>query len=140
MHKFLISSQNYSGQVELLYDEREQLVTADFVNANLSINQTDMFVRIIPPTTQTIAEVFGRYKHLTVVEGSFEVTFAAFWTKYALKFNKIRTENEWNKLSPIERVAAYYAIAQYDKYVKEKRIGKAHPETYLRNKYFTNEY
>ena len=140
MRRFLISSQNYTGQIELVYNESEQLVIVDFTNAILKVNQVDMFTRIIPATTQTLADVFGRYPQLTVVEGSFEVSFEAFWKKYDLKFNKIRTEKEWTKISPVERVQAYYSIEKYDKYVIDKRIGKAHPETYLRNKYFLNEY
>lgn len=140
MRRFLISSKNFTGQVELIYDERDQIVTVDLINASLTQQQTEMFIRVIPSRVDKLGEALGRYPQLTIVEGSFEVTFSAFWTKYNLKVNKIRAEKEWNKLLPGEHAPAYYGILKYDKYVKERRIGKAHPETYLRNKYWENEY
>lgn len=140
MRSFLISSQNYTGQIELVYDGRDQLITVDFANGDLTVKQVEMFTRIIPAIASMIPEVVSRYKQLTVVEGTVKATFEAFWKKYDLKFNKKRAEMEWNKLSQSDQVLAYHAIDRYDKYVKDKRISKAHPETYLRNRYFENEY
>lgn len=141
MRRFLISSQNFTGQVELVYDERDQLVTVDFVNAMLSQSQTEMFIRVIPSGVDKLGEALGRYPQLTIVEGSFVVTFDAFWTRYNKKINRIRSYNLWQKLSAVDQVKAYYGIGRYEKYLKKEAWrSKADPETYLRNKYWENEY
>ncbi|MFT3750946.1 MAG: hypothetical protein QM768_21715 [Agriterribacter sp.] len=141
MRRYLISSTNFTGQLELVYDEREQLITVSFVNASMTIEQTEKFIRIIPASESKIGEVFSRYPQLTVVEGSFEVTFDAFWSKYNHKRNRIRASNVWQRLSAVEQVKAYYGVNNYEKGLKkESWRSKADPETYLRNKMWENEY
>lgn len=141
MRKFLITSPNFSGNTELVYGEQDSLVYVSFLNATMTGSQKQSFLHSVPMQVSLIEPFSAKYPQLTVVETSFTITFDAFWDKYNKKINRIRASNLWQKLSAVEQVKAYYGIVKYEKYLKKEGWrGKADPETYLRNKYWENEY
>lgn len=138
MRRFLITSQKYTGQAEVIYNDLNTLVHIDCIDTDMSAVTMHHFKAAIGVTIDTIAV---KLPSCIVVEADYEVTFDMFWKKYNKKINKARCIMLWNKLNKTMTVQAFHGIEAYDKYLKkESWRTKADPETYLRNKYWENEY
>lgn len=141
MRKFLITSPNYSGQVETVFDPDEHLVFVSFMNATLTASQKTRLLHAVPMEVNLLPELVKTYPQLTVVEGDYHINFDAFWSRYGRKINRMRAMAVWNKLPSSDQVKAYYGINAYEKYLRrESWRSKADPENYLKNKYWENEY
>lgn len=83
------------------------------------------------------------YDNLLHIEPvSDDLSFDRFWNDYDQKVGKkARVEKLWDTLSNPDRAKALAGIRRYDNYLlKQKGIAKAYAETYLRNRYWENEY
>lgn len=139
MRRFLITSTKFRGQAEAIYNDNETLCKLDCGDTDMDARTVHLFKNAIGAT---IAEMAVRFSSDTVViEADYEVSFDMFWKKYNKKINKSRCILLWNKLNKTMQVQAYFGIEAYDKFLKkESWRSKADPETYLRNKYWENEY
>ncbi len=140
MRRFLITSPNYTGQAEVIYNDAGTLCRMDVSDTNMGAAMVNGFKgRLCTQVDQITATFEGTAA--TVIEADFEVSFDMFWKKYNKKINKSRCILLWGKLDKSMQVMAYMGISQYDKYLKrETWRSKADAETYLRNKYWENEY
>jgi hypothetical protein len=97
------------------------------------------FKKSVPALVANISNGFS--SDTSIVAADVEVSFKMFWDKYGKKINRLRCEALWKKLSLVEQVEAYTGIQPYDKYLQiENWRSKADPDTYLRNKFYQNEY
>lgn len=146
MKKFLITSENYHGEIAVLYKEKEdfhQLMMIDFLQADLNDEQVTYFNHKIPSKVKHWDEVlaaFGSTK-LVFTSSNFQVSFEAFWRKYDRKINKIRCEKIWEKMSLAARADAYVGLTKYLHHLQLNAWkSRADPETYLKNRYWENEW
>ena len=141
MRKFLITNPKYTGAAEVFYHEKGTLCKIDLVHTNMDEPTVQHFKSAVPVTLHNLIGGIGFSKETVVVEADFEVTFQMFWSAYRKKIKLGRCQPLWAKLTKVEQVQAFYGISAYDKYLqKESWRSKADPESYLRNKYWENEY
>ncbi|MES1223381.1 MAG: hypothetical protein ABUT20_48245, partial [Bacteroidota bacterium] len=122
-----------------IFNEKGILTIIDCTDTNMNDQVMKHFKSAAPVTVDQIETAFTA--PTVVVAADFEVSFEMFWKKYNKKINKSRCMLLWSKMDKTLQVLAYMGIAGYDKYLKkESWRTKADPETYLRNKYWENEY
>lgn len=139
MRRFLITSPKFTGQAEVIYNDAEVLCKIDCSDTNMNAATVFHFKNAVGSTVSDMATRFS--KETVIIEAEFEVSFDMFWKKYDKKINKARCIQLWGKMNKTMHVLAYFGIAPYDKYLHKTGFrGKADPETYLRNKYWENEY
>jgi hypothetical protein len=140
MNRYLITSSHYTGEVELVFDTTGRLVRIDMQSTNMTVVQVDKFKERIPAVENLLEQRFSDTK-VTIVQSEYEVTFEQFWKKYNKKINKLRGEQEWNKLSKAEQVCAFFGIDAYDKFLAQVKVRqKLDPENYLKRKSWENEW
>jgi hypothetical protein len=141
MRRFIITSPNYTGQAELIYNEKGLLVTFDFIKTSIN-NPTAIltFKTTVPVLVDDMNTAFANTK-ATIVEADFEISFDMFWDKYDKKINLKRCEPLWKKLGKTKQVKAYYGIEPYEAFLLQTGFRKkADPETYLRNEMWDNDW
>ena len=151
MKKFIITSPAYTGEINVMYGLDWKLLFIDFLKCDLTAEQIDYFKSKCPATlpveddkaeavTTQLATYFGKSK-LNIVQQGYFVSFDQWWTRYDLKRNRARCEKLWNKMSEADHAAAYFKLPLYERHLSiEKWKTKADPDTYLRNRYFDNDY
>jgi hypothetical protein len=142
MKKLILSSSQFTGEVHIVYDADLRLMMIDMSGSELSDEQIVVMKSRVPVVfnQDTFFQAFGS-KTLNVIEADFKVSFEEFWNKYNLKRNKERVLKIWEKLKESEKVKAFYSLGQYDRHLQLNTWKtKADPDTYLRNKYFNNEW
>lgn len=152
MKKFILTSPAFEGEINVLYGTDGKLMYVDFMKSDLSEEQMQFFKEKLPvyltpgPSPQgdgnssVLASHFGKSK-LNVVEQGYSVSFEQWWTRYNLKRNRERCEKIWNKLSEADRAAAFFKLALYERRLSlDQWRTKAEPDTYLRNKYWNNDW
>ena len=140
MRRFLITSPNYTGQAEVIFNDAGTLCRLDVTDTNMPATMVQAFKNRLCSHVGQLPETFAGTA-ATVIEAAFEVTFDMFWKKYNKKINKARCMILWTKLDKTMQVLAYMGIDAYDKFLKKEGWrNKADAETYLRNKSWENEY
>lgn len=142
MKKLIATSPRFGGEVHVVYNQENILMLLDFTHAELTAQQTEFFKGRVPTFYQPdiFLSLFGNTQ-LTVVEGSYELTFMMFWEKYKHKVNKKRCEPLWEKLSKTKQVKAYHGITAYLNHLAARPWkNQADPETYLKNEYWETDW
>jgi hypothetical protein len=141
MNRYTITSPKFQGEINVLYGVDNKLLYMDFMKCELSDEQIQYFKDKLPIYySDSFGGVFGR-SELTVVKEGFKVTFDQFWQRYGIKRNRIRAEKVWNKLTLGDQVNAFFKIAQYERHLALNNWKtKADPDTYLRNRYWENDW
>lgn len=141
MRAFMLQSENVTGNVVLQYNQQGQLISINTEDCSLTLAQLRSFLKVVPLTIADLESGNGLSKTTKIIEQGITVSFDAFWNKYNKKINRKRSEELWLRMSQSDQVLAYYGIAPYDKYLKATKYrSKADPDTYLRNRYYENEY
>lgn len=142
MRKFIITSPNYTGEAHVIYGLDNSLITLDYSRAELTVNQAQLMKDAVPVVfyPQSFLESFQNLP-VTVVEGTYELTFDMFWDKYDHKINRKRCEPLWEKLGKTKQVKAYHGITPYDNHLAlNKWKTKANPETFLKEEYWETDW
>jgi hypothetical protein len=157
MKKYIITSPSYTGEINVLYGLDWKLLYIDFLKCDLSDEQMQYFKDRVPVNltpdpspqgegnvglekTEILASKFGKSK-LNIIEEGYFVSFDQWWTRYNLKRNKDRCEKLWQKLSDADKVNAYFKLGMYDRHLALNTWKtKAEPDTYLRGKYWNNDW
>jgi hypothetical protein len=140
MKKYIITSQKFTGQVELVYNGRGLLNKVDFSSGELEEHQVHYLVRHIPANEGEMGNSFKAVP-LTIVSEDYRITFDDFWVAYDQKHNRKRAEALWIKLSKSDQVIAYNGLKAYTKHLNVNPWkNKADPDTYLRNRMWENNY
>jgi hypothetical protein len=138
MKRYLITNPRYTGEVEVIYNPEGVLQQIDF-------GQTNLQPLAIQSLKNAIPSLEDRLKAFTaetiIVQENFVITFQMFWKKYDHKFNAARCEKLWEKLKATDKVLAYYGLDKYHKHLRKNPTQfKMHPDTYLRNGAWENDY
>ena len=123
MIKYIITSETYSGEVILTYDENGERPSIDCHNTTMRADQhkwLHQWICKMGINHNTLAGTLNACKlaNLTFKEVTFEPTFSDFWKRYfkdRYKDNssKKKTEIRWNKMGRRSQLAAYNYIGQY---------------------------
>lgn len=140
MRRFLITSPNYTGQAEIVFNNDGTLCRIDLTDTDMQPSMVKGFKDRVCVHVDQIPDMITGSK-ATIIESDFEVSFDMFWKKYNKKINKVRCIQLFAKLNKSQQVMAYMGIDDYTKYLKKETWRtKADPETYLRKQYWENEY
>ena len=139
MKRYLITSPRYSGEAELIFNPDGQLAIIDCSQTNMGPHVMAHFKRAVPVSENELKQAFTA--EVVIVQSEYQITFDMFWKKYDHKFNKDRCEQLWNRLSQSIKIAAYFGLDKYHRYLRKNSTQiKMHPDTYLRNKAWLNDY
>ena len=69
-----------------------------------------------------------------------DLSFEVFWNTYNHKVKKLLSEKAWERLSKKDRIDALQGIKPYDGYLSRKGVAKAHPATYLNQRYWEDNH
>lgn len=140
MRKFLISSPKFSGNIEMVFNQEEVLVSLSFANAQLSIGQIQYVIKNTPVIMDGL-NVCEAFKGAMIAEHTYEITFEMWFDKYSFKRNKKPAEKIWVKMNVGDRAKAFYSIDAYNRYLKKNTwLNKMYPDTYLRNEHYNDEW
>lgn len=95
------------------------------------------------PATEGIMKTVWIQKlkgHFEIIIGAPDLSFESFWSAYNHKVKKVASEKAWERLGKKDRMAALAGIKPYDGYLGRKGIAKAHPATYLNQRYWEDNH
>ena len=142
MKKLLLSSPQFSGEIEVLYDENLVLSVIDMSRSSLTETQIEYLVKKIPASyNNDFLKAFGTTR-LSVTEEKFTITFEMFYEAYNLKRNAARCVKVWDRLSKSDQIKAFYGVKIYLRYLANEtyRRSQADPETYLSKRYWESDW
>lgn len=147
MKKILVTSPKFEGEIEVVYTLENELDILNFSNAALSIAQRVAFMNLLPIqfstdfTLKDLQTSFNEAPSLVFTIVDVVVEFDDFWTAYDKKINRDRCVKLFAKLSTVNKQKALQGIKAYTRHLSTATWkSKADPETYLRNKYWENEW
>ncbi len=110
--------------------------------ANLHNEQRIWFFNNMPLTeTQLTVKWAKSSKTLKVIEVPLDLSFEAFYNRYAYKVGeKKKCIKLWNELNPEKRTKALIMIPKYFRWLEHTNTAKVYPERYLSKEYYENEY
>lgn len=140
MTKYNIEIREILGFVVLGYtDGRVSLIS--FENSNFLNYHVAKFLAIFPILEQDLYILKKQHSNITITKQPQDLSFDRFWTVYNYKVGKkAKAEKLWTEMSLDERSAALIAVVKYNKWMNQKSIEKAYPETWLNQKRWENEY
>ena len=141
MKRFLITNPKFTGAAEIIYNQAGLLIIIDFSNCIMEELQITYFKKVVPTQMEVLINNNPFSADTSILASEVEVTFDMFWNAYQKKINRKRAEVLWVKLAKMEQVQAYSGVKPYIKFLqKESWRSKADPDTYLRDKFYHNEY
>jgi len=123
MTKYIITSDAFSGEAELTYDENGEHPEFTCANSNMRQDQHKWMMEWICGMAMSQKALMEATKTATAAnikfqQVVFEPTFADFWAAYFKKrykdnSSKKTSEKRWNAMSKSAQAAAYNYIPQY---------------------------
>lgn len=145
MKRFIMTSPAFTGEINVLYGLDHKVMYIDFMKCDLSAEQIQYFKTRLPATfedgdPEKLLTYFGNAR-LNITEEQYFVSFEQFWNRYNLKRNRERCEKLWQKLSQADQVSAFAKLSRYERHLQLNTWKtKADPDTYLRNKYWQDDW
>ena len=134
----MISSSKYTGEVEVIYSDSFEAI--DFSKTNMTVEGRQWMLRRIPMYADGLQQMIAG-TGAVIIEEDVVVHFEDWWKLYNRKINKERAIKLWGKLNDGEKQMAWLGTLKYNRYLnKNLWQNKADPETFIRNKYWNNEY
>lgn len=140
MRRFIITSSKFSGQAELVYNEKEILCMIDCTKSDMDEATVTAFKRAVPATVAQLQAGSGFSGETTVVESGFVVSFKRFYDEYPLKRNRFRAEKLWGKMNGTQQVEAYYSLNHYRRYLTRTGIFAMCADKYLSDRHYETEW
>jgi hypothetical protein len=120
MKRFIITSEKFAGQVELLYKERNNIMLLnkiDCTNATCSAAQIEKLKTATPVNAATVDTAFNELP-VNIIEADIIITLDDFIHEYPYKRNMHLLPATWDKLPQTDKVLAVVAAAEYRKYLQ----------------------
>ena len=99
-----------------------------------------LFVKGHFPYKEAQIKGWKAIKNLKVEIGKPDLSFEAFWNAYNHKLKRVLSERAWKRLSAKDQLDAIKGIKAYDGMLSRKGIAKAHPSTYLNQRYWEDNH
>jgi hypothetical protein len=141
MKRFILTSSQFIGKVEAIYDMNGKLQKIDFAGAELSVEFIKAFkIRI----TLLAANMYEAFKEtgITVTEAEFEVSFEDFKREYPYKRNTHLAQKQWALMTSGEQYKAFVEAMNYRKFLAKQtwKQNPKLPEKWLKDKEYLNDY
>lgn len=141
MRRFLINSPRFSGQAELMYNDRDTLCKIDCTQTDMDQMTVAHFKHAVPATIPDLLRGKGFGADTTIVEAGYEVTFEQFYADYPLKRNRYKAEEVFNKMNKVEQAKAFNSLHFYKAYcTRNSWITPMMADTYLRKREYETEW
>lgn len=137
---YLLTSDQFSGDVLFEFDDAGLLVRYDITNAQLSEAQKVFILQKLPRSIDKIKEVMGNSKTAKLTkQAKTGVTFEDFWNRYDDKTtsSKKKTLVIWNRMSQAQRDKAFNHIPAYFRSIPTG-VAKKYANTYLNAELWNN--
>jgi hypothetical protein len=144
MKELIITSEQFVGEVRVLYGEQNELLKIDFTQGDLTPSQKHKLKTRVAPLFESIEKQVEYFdsKTVRIVLGDHQVDFERdFWQPYGKKINKARCLKDWDKLSKADKLAAVNGLKTYKNHLKLNTWkNQADPENYLKRQMWQNEW
>lgn len=139
MKKYLLTSPKWEGEIEVVYNDLNLMVSIDISRADLAEKQQIYFLRDLPRELAELERLKQKSPMLVVTEVPQEISFEMFWNRYdeKIRSSKKRAEKAWNKMSKTDQVKAYSYINKYKQSLYAGTNAK-YAETYLNAELWNN--
>lgn len=137
MRKFLLTSRKDSRQIVYTYNDAGELVGIELLGQP-STEQRRWAFSFIPfnmPVLQK--EPFSLLNISELVE---DLSFDVFWERYGYKVKRQRAEEVWEKMKDADKILALLAIPRYKRHIQQRNISQAHPDRWLKDRRWLDEY
>jgi hypothetical protein len=147
MKNYIIQGRMFTGYIS--YDSEGLLELVRVAPRNTEtpyadrMAATEWLLANVPVAQEQLPTFVSRLKgHGEVKEIPADLTFSAFWEKYAYKVGKkARAEKLWSQLTETEKGAAMLCVPRYEMWLLQHQgIQKLYPETFLAQRRWENEY
>lgn len=126
------------------YDFNGNLKAFEILEGLLSANQMKwLFASSNFAANESIMKTVWMHNLKTNFEitiGTPDLSFDVFYNAYNHKVKKLLSEKAWERLSKKDRMNALQGIKPYDNYLARKGIAKAHPSTYINQRYWEDNH
>lgn len=139
MKHFQLTSESFTGFVDIYFNELGLLTKFETASAELSEKQQIWILKQMPRELAELERIVEDAPNLKLTEIKFEVTFEAFWNKYDDKTisSRKKTLAKWNKMSDTDKLKAYNFISMYFSQISPG-TRKKYAETYLNAELYNN--
>lgn len=137
MKKYLITGNKRNVQVVLGYNSAGLLVLWEILG-EANAEQANWCRSVAAANEEQLLEYRKRGLQVDVLME--DLSFETFWTRYGYKVKRARAEKVWEKMPMEVRLKAMLGIARYDKHLRMTGQAKAHPNTYLQDRRWEDEY
>lgn len=139
MRKYLLTSPKWEGEIEVVYNDFNLMVSIDISRADLAEKQQIYFLRDLPRELAELERLKQKSPSLVVIEVPQEITFEMFWNRYddKVRSSRKRTEKAWSRLAKADQVKAYMYIQRYRQSLYAGTNPK-YAETYLNAELWNN--
>jgi len=120
MKRFIITSEKFSGQVELLY-KNNTLAVIDFKQAILNDIQLRAIKNAAPVMEMNVPDAYSSFASITIVEGEIIVTLDDFIHEYPYKRNMHLLPARWDKMSQADKIEAVQSAKEYRAYCERNK-------------------
>lgn len=137
--KYLLTSTAWPGEIEIVYNDLQLLVSHDTSRADLSENQQLWFLKNLPRELCELQQLIDKSTSATLTEVKDEITFEKFWSRYdeKLRSSKKKALKVWNRLTEADQIKAYKFISKYEQSIPNG-VAKKYAETYLNVELWNN--
>ena len=117
MRRFLITSDKFTGTVELIYNRSEFLACVDMRQAVMTADTIAAFKRAVPVFIADMKTAFAA--GTMVVEADFDVTLDGFKREYPYSRNYHLLQPIWDKMKKPDQVEAFFSAIEYRKHCEK---------------------
>jgi hypothetical protein len=140
MRHFILTSTNFTGQVEYKFSDDSYLISFKY-EANMTDQQRVQLLKLMPLTVRGFEDLVAAGKTLKVEEVQQSLDFDAFWNAYDKKINRKRCQPLWDKLSNADKLRCLHSIPPYKRYLHRTNFrAQKDPDGYLRDRLFETEW
>lgn len=139
MKQFNITSDRFDGAVVCEYDTEGLMVRFEVETGVTRNNKAHRWLLERIPLHVNDIEVIRAQKALTITEIEPDLSFDRWFKLYNYAVSRKRAEQLWNKMSKSDRALALQDTPIYEKWRLSKGYDKAFPDTYLRQRKFTDQ-
>jgi hypothetical protein len=139
MKQYQLTSNAFTGFVDLYFNELGLLVEFSLKSAELSEKQQVWILKNMPRELAEINRVIADSKTAKLTEIKLEITFEMFWQKYDDKqvSSKKKAAAKWNKMTKTDQLKAFNFINTYFNNISGG-TRKKYAETYLNAELWNN--
>lgn len=134
MKKYIITHENFNGELEFRYDPAGLVYNVD-VRAELTIPQAQFIFQTMPVEAATLP-AWAQTNGFEAKEIPADLSFASWWAMWCnaggVQANKKRAQALYEKLSKANQVKAIWSLKSYKRFLQRCTwISPQYPDTYL---------